>query len=177
MALRMYHEELLGERRWLQAEKSQVAQAGSLANAAAQATKTLSSQVKVGSEALSSLGSRGIDALKPPPTRDREAEALKLRIRAAQEEAEEFRSVASNARQVAQARSQERAMQEAEADQSDDDEDTLLLKQKIKAQQGELDRLLEIFQRQQAMAAHEVEGSPVSRGVAPSPTDANEAAN
>ena len=27
MALRMYHEELLGERRWLQAEKSQVAQA------------------------------------------------------------------------------------------------------------------------------------------------------
>ena len=67
--------------------------------------------------------------------------------------------MASNARQVAQARSQERAMQvgtsstaqtqtivfmlfltalgkisqEAEADQSDDDEDTLLLKQKIKA--------------------------------------------
>ena len=40
---------------------------------------------EVGSEALSSLGSRGIDALKPPPTRDREAEALKLRIRAAQE--------------------------------------------------------------------------------------------
>ncbi|CAL1141478.1 unnamed protein product [Cladocopium goreaui] len=78
-----------------------------------------------------------------------EVESLKARIRAAQEEAQEFRSVAANARQVAQTRSQERAMQEAEADQSDDDEDTMLLKQKIKAQQDQLDRLLEIFRRQQ----------------------------
>ena len=55
MALRMYHEELLGERRWLQAEKAQAAERGGFATAAAaaaQASKTLSSQVKVGEDEI-----------------------------------------------------------------------------------------------------------------------------
>ncbi|CAJ1422022.1 unnamed protein product [Effrenium voratum] len=149
MALRLYHEELLGERRWL--ERAPPAPAAPWAAAAA-ATASLSSQVKVGTEALSSLGNRGM-ATFAKRTDNSELE-LKTRIRALQEEAEEFRSVAANARSaaaaVAAAPSSEAAGVEASDELHDsDDEDTVLLKQKIKAQKSELDRLTEIFQRQQ----------------------------
>ena len=58
MALRMYHEalrglsgsrvgqELLGEKRWLQAEKAQMGRQEGLAAQAAQASRSISSQVK-----------------------------------------------------------------------------------------------------------------------------------
>lgn len=86
----------------------------------------------MGTEALTALGARGMEALKAPARG--ELEGLRQRIRGAAEEAEEFRTVARQAREVALQRRRQRALEEAEsrADEASD-EDSMLLKQKIQA--------------------------------------------
>ncbi|CAE7929444.1 unnamed protein product, partial [Symbiodinium necroappetens] len=95
-----------------------------------------------------------------------EVESLRRRIASTLEEAEEFRHVAAAARaacemqrtaespdaspgSTATPEGEGQDMTVDEDEDSADDEDTVLLKQKIKAQRSELDRLTEVFQRQQ----------------------------